>query len=142
MAIARLFRSLVAQLALSFRLGRLGYPNEPAPTAYRPRLEGVEQVVIEMRERSLLPSRIEGPRLVWRYVCYYVDTRTGQRMSGTRTWTIETSLGASSRYASAVARQKMLSEPSYLTVEYGNSPNYRLVCRGIGEPWQLPTAGE
>jgi hypothetical protein len=141
-AIARLFRSLVAQVALSFRLGRLGYPNEPAPTAYRPRLEGVERVVVEMRERGLLPSKAEGPRLVWRYVCYYIDVNTGQRMSGTRTWTIETSLEASRQYATAVARQKMLSEPSYLTVEYGNNPNYRLVCRSIGEPWPLPTAGE
>jgi hypothetical protein len=139
MAIARFFRSLVAALALSFRLGRAGYPNEPAPQVGRPRLHELPNIVAEMAARGMLPPSYEGRRLVWRYVCYYVDVNTGQRMSGTRTWTVETDLSGSYQQASARARAQMLSEPSYINVEYGSNPIYRLVCRSIGDPWILPT---
>jgi hypothetical protein len=137
--LGRFFRSLVAKLALWFRLGRAGYPNEPAPQAPRPRLHELPRIVTEMGDRGILPSRSEGRRLVWRYVCYYVDTSTGQRMSGSRTWTVETDLAGTHQLASARARQLTMSEPSYLNAEYRNNPVYRLVCKSIGEPWVLPT---
>jgi hypothetical protein len=140
--LGRFFRSLVAELALSFRLGRAGYPNEPAPQAPRPRLHELPNLTAEMAARGLLPPAYEGRRLVWRYVCYYVDIRTGERMSGARTWTVETDLAGSYQLASARARQMTLSEPSYLNTEYRNNPLYRLVCRSIGEPWVLPTQPE
>ncbi len=142
MALGEIFASLVGTLAESFRLGRAGYPNRPPGRRARPRLFGLHEIIGEMRTLDLLPTRSEGERLVWRYVCYYVDVNTGQRMSGTRVWTIETDLLGTAQRASAAARRRMILEPSYLTAEYGNNPAYRLVCKSIGDPWVLPTQDE
>jgi hypothetical protein len=135
------FLQIIRNLASWFRLGQSGAAVAGTQQPARPRLETPAAIVSELRSMQTLPTPAEGAREIWNYVCYWVNTDTGERVGRGVRWEVPMPAGSSYQAASAQARRwtmEGMTRPGCPV--YPREGPMRLRCQRRGNPYTIPTS--
>lgn len=133
--------SILGRLASYFRIGQTAHAEPGSQQPARSELHTPQEIVSELRARNELPTRVEGARWAWSYICYWIDPTTGERIGRGVAWTVETEAGASYQLASSEARRRTRNVGPDLAHYITSLPaGARLQCRRIGQPILIPTS--